>query len=288
MAKRIPFAFDADFYRAHNPDLAHMVGQEALEHFHAYGVDEGRQGAALGSRPAFIEHLATIDSVLEIGPFCRPTVRGRNVRYLDMLDSDQLRARAREIGLDASGCPERIHYVGDIAAIDETFDAVVSSHSIEHQPDLIHHLEGVARILRPEMGLYFLFVPDKRYCFDHFIPESTIADVIQAHSEKRTLHTLQSVIEHHALNTHNDPGSHWAGDHGEQHASNQTDRIHSAIALHRDNPGYIDVHAWYFTPTNFWNIVKGLNACGLTALEPVAIFPTLRETSEFFAVLKRT
>lgn len=280
-----PFALDVDFYRNRYPDLAHMTGDEARDHFVRHGAGEGRQAVAVGCRPAFIERLKGFGSILEIGPFCNPVVRGANVRYLDVLDAAGLRARAAEIGLDVGDCPEAIHHVGHIDDVTATFDAVVSSHSIEHQPDLVRHFEGVARILRPG-GEYHLLVPDKRYCFDHFIPESTVADVIQAHEDKRMAHSLRSVIEHRALTTHNDPGAHWQGTHGERHPSNQPDRIRAAIDEYRSADGYVDVHAWYFTPTNFWNITHALYVCGLTRLKPVEIHPTLHGTLEFLAVLR--
>jgi SAM-dependent methyltransferase len=282
----IPFAFDADFYRGLHADLAHMTAEEAAAHFRRYGIGEGRHGAPAGCRPAFVERLGALGSVLEIGPFCSPVMRGDHVRYLDVLDADQLRARAVETGQDAGGCPARIHHVGGLETVDEHFDGVISCHSVEHQPDLIRHLEGVARVLRPG-GSYHLIIPDKRYCFDHFIPESTVAEVIQAYEEKRTAHTLRSVIEHRALTTHNDSIAHWRGEHGDRHRADRTDRIREAIEVHRGATGYLDVHAWYFTPTAFWDITSTLHVAGMTRLRPVEIHPTGHNALEFFAVLKR-
>ncbi len=283
-----PYAFDAGFYRGLYPDLASMTDQEADDHFRRHGMSEGRQGSPLGCRSAFVERLGTLGSVLEIGPFCNPVLRGPHIRYLDMLDAGELRARATEIGLDPVNCPERIHHVGAIDKVDETFDGVVSCHSVEHQPDLIRHLEGIERILRPNGGRYHLIVPDKRYCFDHFLAESTIADVLQAHEETRTNHTLRSMIEHRALTTHNDPAAHWQGVHGEHHPQNQPDRVRNAIAEYHANSGYLDVHAWYFTPASFWNIMTTLHAIGLTRLKPVEIYSTAVNTLEFYAVMARS
>jgi SAM-dependent methyltransferase len=280
-------AFDADFYRGFYPDLAHMTADEAAEHFRRHGISEGRQGTPVSDRPGFLNRLGGLGSVLEIGPFCSPVMRGAHVRYLDVLDADQLRARAAAIGMDPAGCPERIHHVGAIGDVTETFDGVVSCHSVEHQPDLVRHLEGVARILRPEGGRYHLVIPDKRYCFDHFIPESTIADVIAAWAEARTTHGLKSVVEHWSLTTHNDSIEHWAGRHGERRRADQPDRILEAVEVHRANHGYLDVHAWYFTPVNFWDITTTLHAAGLTRLKPVEIHATRRDALEFFAVLER-
>lgn len=281
------FKFDPVYYAARYPELNYMTPQEAADHFVQYGIAEGRQGHARGSRPTFVEHIALLESILEIGPFNAPIARGSNVRYLDVLNAAQLRERAQACGLDPDGCPDEIHYVGDIGNIHDTFQGVVSSHCIEHQPDLIHHLNGVARLL-PVGGFYFLYVPDKRYCFDHFMPESTIAEVILAHEERRSTHVLRSVIEHFALVTHNDAKRHWMGDHGLEHFSSRVPKVVGAIEHYRNSKDYIDVHAWYFTPDNFWEILSMLNQGGMTSLKPVVLYPTLRDELEFFAILQRT
>ena len=95
-----------------------------------------------------------------------------------------------------------IHHVLGPQGLDgftEEFDAVLSSHCIEHQPDLVHHLQQVQHKLKNDGGRYFILIPDKRYCFDKHIAPSTIAEVVQAHEEHRTVHTLRSVIEHLSL-----------------------------------------------------------------------------------------
>ncbi len=286
MADDIPFAFDADFYRENNADLTWMTADEAAAHFREHGMAEGRQGSPWGRRLPFVDRLGKLGSVLEIGPFCNPVMHGPHIRYLDMLDADQLRARATELGLDPAGCPEHIHHVGGIETVDAMFDGVISCHSVEHQPDLIHHFEGVARILRPGGGRYHLIIPDKRYCFDHFIAESTVADVVQAHEERRTRHTLKSVIEHWTLVTHNDAVAHWRGEHGARIVEHPR-RLRDAIGVYRGTEDYIDVHAWYFTPTSFWDVTSTLHAAGLSPLRPVEIHATGHNTPEFFAVLER-
>jgi SAM-dependent methyltransferase len=280
------FEFDAAYYTTRYADLSHMSAQEAADHFVDHGIKEGRQGHPRGSRPTFVEHIVFLNSILEIGPFNAPIARGDNVRYLDVLDAAQLRSRAEACGLDPNGCPNEIHYIGDIADINDTFEGVISSHCIEHQPDLIHHLNGVARLL-PVGGFYFLYIPDKRFCFDHFLPESTIAEVVQAHEDRRESHLLRSVIEHHALVTHNDARRHWAGDHGTESLDSRVSRINWAIEHYRNAKEYIDVHTWYFTPDNFWEITSTLHRCNLSPLKPVAVYPTLRDELEFFAILRR-
>lgn len=281
----LPPAFDADHYLAANPDLA-IAATDAADHYAAIGRAEGRVASPLALRENLIGLIDDGRSVLEIGPFCNPLLRGRNIAYLDMLDAAQLRARAIEIGIDPAGCPHHIDYVGGIDQIRRRFDAVISSHAIEHQPDLIHHLQQIERIVTAD-GLFCLIVPDKRFCFDHYIAESTIADVVEAHREQRRRHSLASVIEHVALTTHNDSRRHWAGDHGPAVPPDRAQRVEKAIRDHDFNPvRYVDVHAWYFTPDSFRTLIETLSALGMIGLELAGVYDTARDRNEFCAVLR--
>lgn len=281
----LPPAFDADHYLASNPDLA-IAADDAADHYAATGRAEGRVASPLALRENLIGLIDDGRSVLEIGPFCNPLLRGANIAYLDMLDAAQLRTRAIEIGIDPAGCPDHIDYVGGIDQIRRRFDAVISSHAIEHQPDLIHHLQQIERILTAG-GLFCLIVPDKRFCFDHYIAESTIADVVEAHREQRRRHSLASVIEHVALTTHNDSRRHWAGDHGPPVPPDRAQRVEKAIRDHDFNPvRYVDVHAWYFTPDSFRTLIETLSALGMIGLELAGVYDTARDRNEFCAVLR--
>lgn len=281
----LPPAFDADYYLAANSDLA-ISRDEAAGHYERIGRAEGRVASPLALRENLIKLVNDGRSVLEIGPFCDPLLRGPNVAYLDVLDAEQLRARAREIGKDPALCPAWIDYVGGLEQVSRRFDAVISSHAIEHNPDLIQHLEQVERILEPD-GLFCLIIPDKRYCFDHYIAESTVAGVLQAHRERRGTHSLASVIEHVALTTHNDSARHWAGDHGPRVPPDRADRLRNAIsAFDTSGGGYIDVHAWYFTPDSFAGIVEALAALNLSGFEVAGVYDPARDRNEFCAVLR--
>ena len=284
----LPPPFDAGFYRAANPELGLADDAAAARHYEEQGRREGRLGSPLARREGLVAWIDPERPTLEIGPFCQPLVIGEAVRYLDRLDATGLRARATELGMDPAGCPEHIDFVGgldEIAA--ESFDAVVASHSIEHQPDLVRHLEGIARALRAN-GRYYLVVPDKRFCFDYFLAESTIADVLDAFEEERTVHRLGSVVEHVALVTHNDPARHWRGDHGSVSDRERRRRAAEAIDAFRRNAGdYIDVHAWQFTPASFRSTMQTLAALGLSAFDVEAVYDTPRDRAEFCAVLRR-
>jgi SAM-dependent methyltransferase len=242
----------------------------------------------LADRNAFVGLIPLTNSVLEIGPFAQPVLRGPHVRYVDVLSTEDLRKRARALGMDETKVPN-IGWVSngsDLSVVNDTFDAVVSSHAIEHQPDFVGHLNQVADLLKPN-GSYYLLVPDHRYCFDHFLTPSTVAQVLGAHLENRTVHSLSSVVEHRALTTHNDPARHWAGDHGDPN-ENRASRIASAIQEISDaNGAYIDVHAWYFTPRSFREVITDLSATKHISFSVQRMFPTRPNSNEFWAILQK-
>ncbi len=285
----LPPEFDAGHYRAAYPDLAALGDADLWKHYCDWGRSEGRVPSPAALRENFLADVLQREQglTLEIGPFCRPLIRGPNVRYLDVMTAEGLRQRAVEIGLDPSDCPEEIHYTDGLASIPARFAAVVSSHAIEHQPDLVRHLQEVAALLDPG-GRYYLIVPDKRYCFDALIPESTIANVLYAHEQDRRVHSLQSVIEHRAMVTHNDPEAHWAGEHGPFPPEEQARRVRMAVQEFEDaKGGYIDVHAWYWTPDGFRQTLSVLYHLGLSPLLPVRVYQTPRPRFEFCAVLEK-
>ncbi len=281
-----PPTIDPDTYRSTDPALAGWSDEEAIAHYRAHGRRKGVVASPLALRENLLAFLGETGSVLEIGPFHTPLTRGPHVEYLDVLDADQLRARASHVGGDPDGVPAVIHHVGGLDQVDRRYDAVLSSHAIEHQPDLVRHLQQVERVLHPGGG-YFLIIPDKRYCLDHFIAESTIADVLQAYAEERRVHTLKSVIEHLALTVHNTSLQHWQGDHGHPDRG-RTERIRAALDAYRDaDGGYIDVHAWYFTPPAFRSIVTSLRELELIGLEIAGIYHPAFGRNEFCAILRR-
>lgn len=239
------------------------------------------------TRADLISLISLNESALEIGPFTNPMLVGPNVSYFDVLDKAHLIERARSVGYPVVS-PVEIDFVspiGDLSAVTGTFDVIASSHCIEHQPDLVSHLQKVEQLLNPG-GRYLLTIPDKRYCFDHFLQESSASQALAAFHERRKVHTLENVIEHRAMTTHNDALRHWRGDHGEQ----RIDPHNLAIALSEfdaSNGEYIDVHAWQFTPGSFGKLISDLNGLGVCGLRVEAVHETPFGSLEFCAALTK-
>lgn len=242
-------------------------------------------------REHFVDLVRGEKAVLEVGPFCNPALVGDNIRYFDVMDRLALQRRASEIGFAYREAPD-IDYVsasGDLAVVNDRFEAVFSAHCIEHQPDLIYHLRNVSRIL-PEGGRYYLIVPDRRFCFDYTIPETTIAEVIQAYLQAHRLHSFTNVIRHLALTTHNDPVRHWQGDHFDPgHEERIAVRVGQAMGSFSHAAGvYIDVHAWQFTSESFGRLILNLQKLGYTDFVAEKVYPTPHGRFEFTAILRKS
>lgn len=274
-----------------------MDAAQATTHYEAFGAREGRICSTIHNRPAFLALISPRDPLLEIGPFTRPAFSRpqHNVQYLDAFSTEELRAKAASMPEGATGVPTIDHvWRGERYAelIQDRFQAIFSAHNIEHQPDLISHFHQLDEILLPG-GYLFFAIPDRRYCFDHFLPDTNYADLFGAFYDKRQTHTAASVFEHRLLTTHNDAARHWRGDHGERPLDRPITpellaAIEETVARMEASPGYIDTHAWQFTPESFRALVTLLSAARKIPFEIERIYPTVLDSNEFYAVLKRT
>lgn len=289
-ALELPAEFDAAAYRQRYTDLRGLSDAELERHYRRTGKSEERNASTIATRKAFLALIDSSSRVLEIGPFANPLCHGANVKYFDVLSAESLRERARIHGVDPAKIPN-IDYVsetGDFQVVDQRFDIALSCHVIEHQPDLIRHLQDVGRVLDPG-GLYCLIIPDKRYCFDHFLAASSIAEIVAAHARGARVHDVLALMEHGAMTTHNDSERHWLGDHGEPLYKSKPQVFREAADVFSNSKGrYIDVHAWQFVPESFRDTMESLFDLRLSAFRVLRVYATVAHSNEFFAVLEKT
>jgi hypothetical protein len=263
-----PVAFDPVVYRELYPDTQAMNDDEARAHYWTVGVQEGRRAHLVGSREELRDIAVRAASVLEIGSASQPFFVGHHVRYAEVV--------------------EVVSPTGEFAAATDTVAVVASSHVIQRHPNLVKHLQDVSARLKPG-GFYVLWVPDKRYCFEHFLPESTVGDMLEAFYADRRFHTLKSAIDQEALRAHNDSGRHWQGDHGAL-PNDIAPRVVAALQLDEHVQGtgeYVDRHAWQFTPDSFRLILHLLAELELTDLRIARVYNTLFGANEFWVVLHK-
>ena len=149
------------------------------------------------NRGIFLSEIKQIKGKhLEIGPYFNPVLKGSNVSYFDVVDRSGLIKKAVVDNVDQSNIPEKIHYVeqyGDMSVINDKFQLVFSSHNIEHQVNLVRHFNQIAKLLA-KGGKFYLAIPDKRYCFDHFIAVTPVSEVLAIHYQNPNHHSLQTIL----------------------------------------------------------------------------------------------
>lgn len=316
-----PPEFDLEYYRRVYPELNNFLDDVIEEHYRRFAVEQGRSTCPY-DRSEYLRLLLQekIDNTplkaLEISPWDRPFLRGNNVKYFATEDADTLRKHASASGRNHQNVPDKIDFVSpsaDLGVVNEAFDIVFSSHVIEHTPDLVEHLHGVSRILN-RGGLYVLIIPDKRYCFDYYHPESTIAEVIDAFANERKNPRLADVINHSYTYTHNNPLLHWLGEHGLRYGYRDTtlepdakieimdeyfyddgkginrEKFNHLVEKYADaleRGEYISAHNWRFTPELFGYIINMLNALEFIDLKIYRLCHTVWGRQEFIAMLEK-
>jgi len=260
-----PPELDVSTYRNFHRDLLELNDIQLIKHWETFGLLEGRTASKVQDRISLLSLLQSCKSILEIGVFDSPSLEflreeGRTIHYADWLDKESLMRRAATIpGRHPEKVPD-IEYVlsNGYAQIVTQYEAIISHHCIEHQPNLVQHLIDVRSKLN--FGGWYLFsVPDKRRCFDHFIPESTILDVVEAFYGQRQKPSLKSVLEHRCFTRHDymtsaDPFI---------SASPELRACLDTAFMEFSRSDYVDTHCWQFTPYGFKQLYNQLLSLGL-------------------------
>ena len=255
---------------------------------------EGLKGLRCKTRKEMITSIPKGSKVLEIGPFFCPLIEkdsGYDIKYFDVLTHEQQCVKAVELGVTTKKIPTTIDFIsptGDLTIINEKFDYVISSHNIEHHPDLIKHLKIIENLL-VDGGKFIAIIPDKRFTYDYYFNASSIAEIIDAYVNKVVKHSLKNIINHKLLCTHNNMGKHCYGKHGIQpNIKDQKDELTNVISEYLNSDKYIDVHAWMFTPRSFKDNIDALNKLGYINLELQELtMPIFKKKFEFCAVLEK-
>ncbi|WP_323123607.1 methyltransferase domain-containing protein [Burkholderia alba] len=252
-------------------------------------------------RSKILEGITRNHQGIEIGPWFNPIApkrEGFNCLSLDVYDTETLLSKASEdgsISKEQLSQIEAVDLVGSSVEIESIvrekgligqIDYIVSSHNLEHIPDPIKFLQGCSRILKVG-GILSLAVPDKRGCFDHFRPHSSLGDWLEAYFEKRQKPTLRQVFEAHQLGAlYNGSGAFGLGVNSSQ--IQPTNNIQHGfdfwVEQVRDGDRqYNDAHCWTLTPAVFELFVLDLAILGLLKFKLESI---VSEDFEFHARLR--
>jgi SAM-dependent methyltransferase len=235
-------------------------------------------------------------TILEIGGGYNPRFTKAagylHVHHLDHASTAELKAKYK-------ADPNVAHLVDRIQRIDfvfkgepiETlippelrFDVVYGSHCLEHQVDLVEHLQSLEKLLKPG-GRVIEVVPDLRRCFDLLRYPSVTADVLVAHLRRCTVHQGKQVFDAMSREVDCNPGRLPTDIELNSVSFTQDLRKAYAALLEAELPAraYIDRHAWAFTPESLRLMLIELRLIGLTTLH--ATFVSQSYENQFCAVL---
>jgi len=140
--------------------------------------------------------------VLEIGAFTAPTVAPveANVKFLDCFTTAELAEKVRQSGGDP-GLVVNVDYVCRhdryTEAVKDTFDLIVANHVFEHVDHSIRWLQMIRTMLRDD-GLLFLVLPDKKYSFDKFRPDTPVSHILFEYladnQDVSTIHNFETAL----------------------------------------------------------------------------------------------
>jgi SAM-dependent methyltransferase len=237
---------------------------------------------------------------LEIGPLDSPiALKARSdVRYVDIVGSTALHEKYRDdpnveaadiVDVDfALQDPDGgIHSLPEVAGRDGPYDWVVASHVIEHVPDLIAWLDEIGQVT-VDGGHLVLMIPDRRFTFDVLRSQTTIGQILQAHTTRDVVPSERAVYDHFRSYVDVPTTDLWSGrpgiDYPRVFSVDRASALRSQVLATGE---YIDSHVWLFTPAVFVEQIVELGTLGLCDFVVEAITPTLVNDLEFFASLRR-
>lgn len=246
----------------------------------------------------FFRHMDKNGHGLEIGPSHSPVAAksdGFDVKILDWEDRAGLIRKYIGLGVDP-GRIEEVDYVwkgesyADLVGGENIFDWIISSHSLEHIPNMVGFLLDCRRILKPG-GVLALALPDHRFMFDHRRLPSSLASVIDAHLRKDSNPIPGTVAEFNLLFSRRRGLDSWSRFSINRFRrgimENSPGKARSAYLARLGNSDYVDVHVWCFTPRSFKGLIEGL--IKLSILQGIELVePPRSRDAEFFVFLQKT
>lgn len=229
---------------------------------------------------------------IEIGAGYNPTVRkadGYSVETVDHLPTHELIKKYDANPRVQTTAIESVDHVWRGEPLDRlignpgAYDWIIASHVIEHMPDPAGFFRQCEVLLKPG-GVLSLAVPDKRYCFDYVRGLSTTGQIIQANIEGRTRHPPGVAFDDFAYRVTMSGATAWGPGHaGEIQMMAPIEEARRKLAQERVESGYVDHHAWTFTPSSFRLIVHDLMLLDFTRLKELRFDDT--EGCEFYMAL---
>jgi hypothetical protein len=237
---------------------------------------------------------------LEIAPLNCPIMLKSewDVSYVDILPTEKLiehydsdpavpNEDIVEVDFPLTGPDGLIRPLSEVAKGKAPFSWVLASHVIEHVPDLITWLDDLATLLR-DGGSVVLAIPDTRYTFDAYRPQTTVGQMLQAHDQGDVIPSVRAVYDYLRSASTVSAAEAWAGRNPGQDKTRIHDlRLVMSKVEHARAGQYVDSHVWTFRPSTFIEQINELGQLGLCEFVVETVQNTRPNELEFFAVLRR-
>ena len=246
---------------------------------------------------AVLDSVPLDATILEIGGGYNPRyvkATHPNVYHLDHGTTEELRAKYAAFALTASLIHriQPIDFVFDGSPIETLippalrFDIIYGSHVLEHQVDLIGHLQSLESLLKPGARVIEM-IPDLRTTFDALRYPTVTADALSAHLRVTAVHTGRQVFDGMSREIDKNHGYRMrdADFDGVQFAHSLRSAFDAMRSAEAPGRPYTDLHAWTFTPESLRLLMIELRLLALTRLQATWVSPTYG--NQFCAVLER-
>lgn len=230
---------------------------------------------------------------LEIGPSFNPIApkrAGFDIEIIDHLNREGLIEKYKSdpnTPNNIGDIVEDVDYVWDGRSYVELtgkrnyYDYIISSHLIEHVPDLIGHLQDCSMLLKGA-GVYSLAIPYKYYTFDRYRPCTTVKDCINSYMQNN--HSKGSIAEYYLGCVANRDRIAWE----QSYLMSDYHLLYtSKDALNAQrSTDYLDIHQSVFTPASFALLINDLYGLEYIDFQIVEL-EKAEDDCEFYAVLKK-
>jgi Methyltransferase domain len=240
------------------------------------------------------EFLTLIDVAsqrgLEIGALNRPIITRAMgpIEYIDRASRADLATWYADPihEIDPADLVEVDHIWGEQSLLDcvggqRIYDYLITSHVIEHVPDMFGWLGEIASVLK-DGGLGLFVVPDKRFTFDQDRRPSVSGDFVDAYVRRLRRPDTRQIFNHY-----NDTRQLGADPPDEAEATRLARALLEMCRRVEASGEYIDSHCWVFTPRTMLQALDLANRIGALPFEIACLSGTAPGSIEFFLALRR-
>ncbi len=233
-------------------------------------------------------------AILEIGALDKPLLDKADyrVKYLDHTDEESLKKYIAHADCREPDAVVTLDYIqGERAlseVVQEPFDVIVSSHVLEHLPNLFGWLREAASILQPG-GQIFAVVPDRRYTFDLERPATSIGSLLENDLLQRTKPSPATAFDAHYYHRLVDSNQLWKNYAAHWQQSKRTFSPQQAMGLfNQARDTYIDCHCNLFDLRSFDEALTVAQQLGVQPFKLVRSLPTCAPFLDFVVLLEKT